>query len=256
MKIKSFIRKKKYEPTELVTSWSEQRRKQLTQIGAEIQRSRLEKGLSWEDMVMLTMIPQRLLQAIEEGDLKKLPEPVYTQALIRLSADAIGLDGTELANGFPTNVDQIVNKSTKKKLIANLLRPFHFYLLYTGFIFFSVSGLSQLLNSYSLQARNISPVENSTPRPVSRNVPTAKQSVQIGLTVKEESWVKVIADGKVKYQGNLPKGYHRTWRAEEELTVRAGNAGGVLVSVNQQQAKRMGQPGKVKEVKIAAQPRS
>lgn len=65
--------------------------------------------------MMLTMIPQRLLQAIEEGDLNELPEPVYTQALIRLSADAIGLDGTELAKRFPINVNQVVNQPTEKK---------------------------------------------------------------------------------------------------------------------------------------------
>jgi cytoskeletal protein RodZ len=262
MKIKGLTRKN--QPTKPTTSWQEQRCKQLAQIGAELHASRLEKGLSLEDMVMLTMIPQRLLQAIEDGDLSELPEPVYTQALIRLSADAIGLDGTELAKRFPTDVDEIVNEPANKKLITNPLRPFHLYLMYTGLIFCSVSGLSQMLNNNSLQARNPSPVQtpnirhqtDTKPRSGSQDLPTDKESVQIGLTVKEKSWVRVIADGKVKYEGDLPKGYHRTWQAEEELTVRTGNAGGVLVSVNQTQAKAMGEPGEVEEVKIAAKPRS
>ena len=77
-----------------------------------------------------------------------------------------------------------------------------------------------------------------------------------GLTMKEKSWVRVIADGKVKYEGNLPKGYHRTWEAEEELSVRTGNAGGVMVSVNQKQAKTMGKRGEVEEMRIAAKARN
>ncbi len=256
MKIESLIRQKKHEPTELITSPSEQRCKTLAQIGSEIQGARLEKGLSLEDMVMLTMIPQRLLQAIEEGDLNDLPEPVYTQALIRLSADAIGLNGTELAKSFPINVDQIVNQPSQKKRITNLLRPFHLYLLYTGFIFCSVSGLSQLLNINTPKVRNLTTTQTSkTTRPVSQNVKKDKQSVEVGLTVKEKSWVRVTADGKIQYQGNLPKGYRRTWQAKEELRVKAGNAGGVLVSVNQQQAKQMGKPGQIEEVKIAARKR-
>lgn len=259
MKIKSLINQKKYEPTELITSPSEQRSKTLAQIGSEIHRARSEKGLSLEDMVMLTMIPQRLLQAIEEGDLNELPEPVYTQALIRLSADAIGLNGTELAKSFPINVDRVVNQPPEKKGISNFLRPFHLYLLYTGLIFCSVSGLSQLLNINTLNVRNIPPTQ--TPKAalpvsqISQNIKKDKQPVEVGLTVKEKSWVKVIADGKIQYQGNLPKGYRRTWQAKEELTVRTGNAGGVLVSVNQQKAKQMGKPGQVQEVKIAARNR-
>ncbi|WP_088240690.1 helix-turn-helix domain-containing protein [Calothrix rhizosoleniae] len=254
MKIKSFIRQKNYEPTELITS--SERYKELAQIGAEIRESRLEKGLSLENVVMLTMIPQRLLQAIEEGDLNELPEPVYTQALIRLSADAIGLDGTELAKRFPINVNQVVNQPTEKKVISNPLRPFHLYLLYTGLIFCSVSGLSQLLNINTLQARNISTAQiNKTTRPVAANVTIGDKSVEIGLTIKEKSWVQVKADGKLKYEGDLPKGSRRTWQAKEELTIKTGNAGGVLVSVNQQQAKQMGQRGKMKEMKIAARNR-
>jgi hypothetical protein len=76
--------------------------------------------------------------------------------------------------------------------------------------------------------------------------------VQIGVTLKEKSWIRVVADGKVQYEGELPQGSQRTWIAQGELTVKAGNAGGVLVSVNKQQAKQLGEPGKVKQVTIAA----
>jgi len=38
--------------------------------------------------------------------------------------------------------------------------------------------------------------------------------------------------------------------------VKTDNAGGVLMSVNQQEAKEMGEPGKVEEIRIAAKTRS
>ena len=262
MNIKGLTRKA--QPTKATISWQEQQQKQLVKIGAEIQASRVSKGLSLEDLVMLTMIPQRLLEAIEVADLSQLPEPVYTRSLIRLSGDALGLDGMELANRFPTNVDQVFNEPVNEQLRTNPLRPFHLYLMYTGLIFCAVSGLSQLLNNSSLQVSNIPQVQATDIRPqtnkksasVYQNQQADKESVQIGLTMKEKSWVRVIADGKVKYEGNLPKGYHRTWEAEEELSVRTGNAGGVMVSVNQKQAKTMGKRGEVEEMRIAAKPRN
>jgi hypothetical protein len=49
-----------------------------------------------------------------------------------------------------------------------------------------------------------------------------------------------------------PRERHRTWQANRELTVRAGNAGGVYVAVNNANAKQLGQPGKVEEVTYRA----
>ena len=93
------------------------------------------------------------MEAIEIGNCNKLPEPIYTQALIRLSADAIGLDGIKLANYFPTNVDGAISMSINQILIANPWNPFHIYLVYVNLIFCTVSSLSQLLSDSSLQAK-------------------------------------------------------------------------------------------------------
>ena len=78
-----------------------------------------------------------------------------------------------------------------------------------------------------------------------------QKEVQVGVTLKESSWIQVIADGKTTFEGTLEEGSKRTWTAQKELTVKAGNAGGVLVSVNQQEAKKMGQPGKVEQLRVA-----
>jgi hypothetical protein len=49
----------------------------------------------------------------------------------------------------------------------------------------------------------------------------------------------------------LQPGETRLWTADQALTIRAGNAGGVLVSFNEGQAETLGQPGMVKEVTFA-----
>ena len=72
--------KDQYQPK---VSLKQQQSEKLAELGGRLWASRQERGLSMEEMVVLTKIPQRLLQAIEQGNLDELPEPVYIQGLIR-----------------------------------------------------------------------------------------------------------------------------------------------------------------------------
>ncbi len=257
-------------------SLEQQRSQKLAEIGARLWALRQEQGLSLEQVVVLTMIPRRLLQAIEEGNLDDLPEPVYIQGLIGRFADALGLNGTELADTFPINSAQVNFQPIANPSPLNQLRPIHLYFLYILLILCSVNGLSYLLNNAILQASygQSEPQPQEKPivkpeivrpelaeskhsqeiQPVSdtSNGVQQKEAVQIGVTLKASSWIRVIADGKTEFEGTLPEGTYRVWKAQEQLTVKTDNAGGVLMSVNQQQAKEMGELGKEQEVMIAA----
>ncbi|MEO1431962.1 MAG: RodZ domain-containing protein [Cyanobacteria bacterium J06633_8] len=247
------------------TSIEEQRANKLAQMGAQLSATRQQYGFSIEDVVDYTKIPRKLVQGIEEANLDDLPEPVYIQGLIRQYADALGYKGSEFASTFPIGTSRVVLKPVWKNSSFFKLRPFHFYLLYVFIIVGSVSGLSNWLNGATMIANDTKPSVNpdnvaqgNKPTPgkpgsgTQTNAVTRNQKeVEVGVTLKEESWIQVVADGKITYQGTLKEGSKRTWKAQKELTVKAGNAGGVLVSVNQQQAKKMGQPGKVEQLRIA-----
>jgi cytoskeletal protein RodZ len=255
-------------------SLEEQRAEKLAELGAQLWALRQEQGLSLEQVVVLTRIPRRLLQAIEEGNLNDLPEPIYIQGLIRQFADALGLNGVEFSGTFPISSAQVNPLSLGNSSPLAQLRPIHLYFLYIFLILCSVNGLSQLLNNAILQASNSQnqpyPTQKSVVKPelaqlkesievqpVSNNLGSVQkgQAVQIGVTLKASSWIRVIADGKTEFEGILPEGTHRIWKAQEQLTVKTDNAGGVLVSVNQEKAKEMGEPGKEEEVRIAAKPK-
>ena len=258
-------RKDKHEQS---PSLEQQQAEKLVEIGVQLRKSRLEQGFSLEEMVVLTKIPRRLLQAIEEGNLEELPEPIYIQGLIRQFADSLGFNGAEFSRSFPIGLNRVSLKPGWKSTPVGQLRPLHLYLLYILLIMCSVNGLSQLLNVANWQSNN-SPIlqlgQKETLQKPSQNLQldkyilnsaSAASQVQIGVTLKEKSWIRVVADGKIKYEGELPKGTHQIWKAQEQLTVKAGNAGGVLVSINKEEAKQMGEPGTVKEVTIAANTKS
>ena len=244
-----WFRKKDEQPPK--PSIKQHQSEKLMQLGSQLASLRQEKNLTLDELVIFTRIPRRLLQAIEEGNLSDLPEPIYIQGLIRQFADALGIEGGEFASHFPIGYQPVTFKSTWKNQNIAQFRPIHLYLFYIVLIFCSVNSLSQLLQIQSKTAKSSTQQQISSNK---RSNSKQDQSVQVGLTLKASSWISVVTDGKTAFEGVLPQGSSRTWKASQQVTVKTDNAGGVLMSVNRQQAKEMGEIGKTEEIKIAAGP--
>lgn len=74
---------------------------QLKKIAGQLLELRQKQSVKLEQVATATYIPLRLLQALEDLQLERLPEPVYIQGFIRRYADFLGLDGMSLAKEFP-----------------------------------------------------------------------------------------------------------------------------------------------------------
>jgi cytoskeletal protein RodZ len=262
----------KKDKIELTPSFDEQRANILPSIGEKLRVTREGHGFQLEEVVAYTKIASKLLQAIEEANFSNLPEPIYIRGLIKRYADALGLDGAELASSFPIDVNRVVQKRSWKTNSSGQLRPVHLYLLYIGTIACSVTGLSHVLNPGTFQANNGgSGAQHQVPASVSASAEqnqefdlqsvanpgnNPKQPVQVGLTLKDSSWIRVEVDGKTEFEGFLPQGSQHTWKAQAQLTVQTRNAGAVLVSVNEQLPKPMGEIGKTEQFTVAANTRS
>ena len=86
-----------------------------------------------------------------------------------------------------------------------------------------------------------SEVEQKAQRPAENNpsveapaLATVKpeHTFSVLIKAKEDSWISVVADGKMVVQGVLTQNRHKLVRAEKEITLRTGNAGGVEISHN------------------------
>jgi cytoskeletal protein RodZ len=264
--------------------------KNLTEIGSRLQQIRLEKRLSLEEISAQTLIQARLLRAIEQGQLEELPEPFYIKELIKKFANAMSLDGEALAKTL--DLDSCGSKSTLKtqKHQKNRqsqsswslpsppsfqfqfpfqLRPYHLYIFYIVLIVMAVRVLSNLVEPSTLSVQTaqqeqqaiptlsssvaVSPETSSQSLTVSQ--PDSTQSakpVVVDVSVKDRCWVRIMVDGKKEFEGFLPEGTRKTWAADNHLTIRAGNAGGVFVTFKDKQAQQLGKPGQVEEVTYRA----
>ncbi|MEG4457642.1 RodZ domain-containing protein [Microcoleus sp. N9_A1] len=254
--------------------------KKLAEIGTQLRQYREQQSICLDKVALVTMIRRNLLQAIEDGQLDQLPEPVYTQGLIKRYAEAMGLDGTQFAEFFP--IEPPPRSRTKLSWQDGpQLRPMHLYLFYTFLIICSVNVLSQLMSG-SVTPKNGAGAEelalgqkeqarlaaeassaSKTHKPdtyatveaarTGQNLnKSGNKPVMISVTFKAESWMQVEVDGKTEFEGTLPTGTVRTWGAQKQLVLVAGNAGGVMVAVNNGQAEQLGDPGVAKEVVFKA----
>ena len=250
----------------------------LTEIGAHLREARQAQDISLEEISAKTMIPTRLLAAIEEGRAENLPEAIYTRGFIRRFGDTVGLNGTNLADVFSGTLsqDQLDTEAKTKKRkkraggLRGGLRPVHLYMLYIALIMSAGVGLSYLTNPSALTSSGESPdspgaVDTPSPavpkspskstdpksaKPVKSSTTVSSDTVRVDLTIKADSWIEIVVDGKVSYEGILSAGANKTVVAKQQLVIRAGNAGGVLLAVDKKPAKLMGQSGAIEELKL------
>ena len=122
----------------------------LAEIGAQFKRIREDKDLSIPHLTATTLISERYLRAIENGEMDSLPEPVYVRGFIRKYGDALGAG--DLSGDFPLN--PVLPERKWSGSAAAELRPLHLYALYVGVIAGAVSLLATFLNSPSYNKLN------------------------------------------------------------------------------------------------------
>ncbi|NJR71507.1 MAG: helix-turn-helix domain-containing protein [Synechococcales cyanobacterium CRU_2_2] len=220
----------------------------LAELGDYLRQARRQQSMTLEDVSAKTKVQVRLLRAIEDGHFERLPESVYVKGFIRKYADVLGLNGQAFADAYPTEPITRPIQSPWRDLPAAQLRPIHLYLLYLVLVLGAVSGLSQMMNrpgsavsgsvcDFSVTIEPISACCNpANPLPdqpdASEKTDTVpvqmsnSKPVRVGVKLTDSSWLRVVVDGKTTFEGVLPQGDQRTWAANKQLTLRAGNAGG------------------------------
>ena len=257
-----------------MTLLNEAQKEQLKEISKYLLQVRQEKSIRIEEVAAKTHIRLMFLQALDAGQFEELPEPVYVQGFIRRYGDVLGLDGTALANTFTPHVFPLNSTNNSQNLDKKPDIRIPLFIPYILLLAVAVIGLIYVLNP-KLTAESLakkqnsvptpppvalsptanSPTQelNSVPSPIASLPPTSPNSttsptVEVTLELQGKSWLQVKADGKIEFAGYLTKGQRQTWKAKKQLSVRSGDAGAVLISVNNQPAKPFGVKGDVKEV--------
>ncbi len=263
---------------------------QLHSIGAYLRQVRQEQGLSLDSMANQIFIRPALLQALESGNDAALPEPVFVQGFIRRYADALGLDGQALSSEFSvTPIDVLPTPELLEQADTNgvikpetrhsirvlekaehpatapqlprrsplpMLAGLGALLLVVGLGIWAITNRDQAPSptgqTDSLETAPI-PDDPTEPalEPLENNpVPPLEAPIVVDVNLLERSWLSVTADGENLFEGTPEEGFEETWTAEESLELTTGNAGGVEISINGEEAVVLGNPGEVMNLEI------
>lgn len=230
----------------------------------------MEKGISLETVSKETRIRLETLVLMEDEDHDRLPQEVYVKGFLRAYAKAIGADGDEAVERYLSRLNVVrkiaeseadLNRSTKNfwpRLILSLFTLAALILL----TLFAVSYLRDrsaekpqpgpTSNQPSIEQSAAEPAQKPTTipetGPVAEEVPVEKYALLIQS--KEETWMKVVADGQDPIEYNLTPGDKIELEADTGFTLLIGNAGGVELMLNGKPVQIPGTSGQVVNLQL------
>lgn len=115
----------------------------MSELGEVLRRTRLEKGITLDEMSEATKIQKKYLQAIEDGNLDQLPGSFYARAFIKNYAEYVGLDSNELLHQYMSSTPrtEIDSYSTLKRTRPAVKREIRWDGWLSRLLLFSFIGL-------------------------------------------------------------------------------------------------------------------
>lgn len=243
-------------------------------IGAQLRQARESRGLSIAALSSTTRIAPRILEAIERNDASVIPPRPYGRGFVSVFAREVGLNADDMVHEFFAQFGGPPAVNPPPPPIAHdIVDPLNWRrwgtLLGAAAV---VLVLGLLLTRTGVPAGNDPPAVGTTgdgappaATPSAPNGPTrADQSggtrrgqtaaaLVVTLEAEGQSWVSATADGTRVLYRLVDAGTTETLRATREITIRVGDAGAVLWSVNGRQAVPMGHPGEVRTVTVKSE---
>jgi len=246
-------------------------------VGSELKRARLARGLSVADMAEATRIRPSLIEAIEGNDFEACSGEVFARGHVRTIAAALELDPQPLlavmgATGAPSVLEAVEPESLdiwELRSRANVPSEARTWAaiaitalaIVAGLIWHArASDAPPALDPSTLPSVTTSATATVTPEPTPTSdtgsaSPTSSASgpaetvvggaVVLQLSCTETSWVRVTnADGTL-FEGTMRAGDSKSVSSETDVTLRIGNAAGVTLVVNDQDYGSLGAPGEV-----------
>jgi cytoskeleton protein RodZ len=136
--------------------------------GAQLRQAREQRGLSLDEVSTKTRVQRRYLQALEEGTVDKLPEPVYARGFLKRYADFLELDSAGMAERYFPMADIRKQGGSGPRLMPPSPKPTN-WLGYTVGVVVAVIGLSTF---FALGNNRSEPSTSATAQASSKSEPS------------------------------------------------------------------------------------
>jgi transcriptional regulator with XRE-family HTH domain len=236
----------------------------MASLGQELKRERELRGISLREIADSTRISLKFLQALEEDRLEVIPGTFFVRAILRSYARTIGIDEHQVLNKyqevytFEEQLQYEESRARPKPLSRPLSRRLPRKTVWIAALALAIIGLV-LVYIFFLAPQNKASVSSQPPQPAAQveipkrhpplePLPRVEEytGVRLEMTFAEETWIHIYADGESVWDGIKNKGDSFDIKAEQEVRLSVGNAGGPMLTINGQKAKPLGPNGAVR----------
>jgi len=164
-----FLQKQKKLTKEEAALMAVQHREEcLQELGRELCKGRQVRSLSLQQLHSQTLVPLHHIESIENGEMEKLPQDIYVRGFIRRLGDALGLDGTAMANALPKAdpspiPSTYLSVSDSESAEGFQMSPVHLYIGYTALMAGAIGGVGWLSQQPVVPGANAAPPTQVTP---------------------------------------------------------------------------------------------
>jgi cytoskeleton protein RodZ len=246
----------------------------LSQFGARLRDARAARGVTLRQIANTTKVSVSALEAIERSDLSRLPGGIFTRSFVRAYASEVGLDPDaavkEFLAQFPPGSDEGLVATPVSEMRMTIegesrtpqtlwrLGLVSLPLLATLAYFAWRPDATPPPAATTVLEEPARPSASRAAKPALDQTPATLPAVNrnegltITLSTTDECWVGASADGRHVMSRLLAPGEETVLRADREILMRLGNAGGVALTVNGTTGRSLGTPGQVVTVRITS----
>ncbi len=244
----------------------------MATLGQELREERERCSLTVKEISDRTKIGTRILLALESDRWELMPQKFFIKGVIKAYAQALGANPDVYLTKFDLQRQSAPEPSEKDRngfvkkvrpvsdedLFESAERPPRRFLIIVLIVlalalaaaavyFFLIKPGSPPTPVQTTAPAVSTPAE--TPPPKEESKPAAQDpapvapGLKIELRFTADSWMHVTADGLVVMNGIQAGGTSAELRAEKELVLQTGNAGGFEFSLNGRPGRPLGGPG-------------
>ena len=237
-------------------------------IGAVLRQARESQGMTCDQLAGALNMGTEQLEALESGDLQRLPEPVFVTAMTRRVASKLNVDSDPLIQRLQTalanpgkrktsETDAGPNIRSTPQTVSNPRQTWGRWITATLGLA-AVAGGAMVLASQRRTPQTTSIPSTSQTRPTTAAVSTSSSAVEQGtstapaaitITSSEPSWLSIRnSDGSELFEGTLADS--KTLPADADVEIYAGRPDLVLISRGDETPKALGTIEQVRWYKL------
>ena len=256
----------------------------MESVGSYLQFERVSRGVHLDEIAAHTRIGAEMLEALEQDRMDELPGGVFTVSFVRQYCRFIGVDeefavaklnrgkpeasfsGSAVEDGAREPLDPLLAKGAWDRIKEEaayaggrygapaLNVTFGLALILGGL--FGYQALEErgerIAAEQATEARDAADRALAARRNVESFTTTGRRRmpIELELEIVETVWVRALADGERVLEEILRPGDRRPIFAEEQVDLRVGNAGGLLLALNGEPLPPIGPRGQVRRVTV------